>query len=204
MPSFCFVRARPDWTEVDLSKAVRECPLASRAWAERVGIDEDSGWGVVFCSQEVELLARCISDNVDGDVLAIEWHPSVGALGYWRYSQTRLVRGIENTLGGEEGIWNRVVGTPEAWERSFFFTTAPCADDLEFAPELVELAWSKRLLVEGIYYPMSRAEDVIGVLISEFNMPGQIAEWVAYRRSIGESLYRFKSQLLEVFRWLGK
>jgi hypothetical protein len=99
---------------------------------------------------DLEPLAMAISAKTPVDVIAVQIQTAASVVGITHLQNARLVRRVEHVDGG----WQRIEGTPQAWERGLFNEDAlESALESREDSEAVHEVFKRAVLVQGASEP---------------------------------------------------
>jgi hypothetical protein len=126
-----------------------------------------------FNPPEDELAA--LSARFDTDVLWITFQSAADAFAFHHWQSGKHLRSLVYAYA-EWGVWERVEGEPEPWEREAFFDLRRLADALEGAgrKEAAQLRriWREGELAVGRSAPMIAAWDAAHSVAEHYRLPG--------------------------------
>jgi len=127
-----------------------------------------------FGCPEDELLF--LSQTLLTDVLWITFQSAADAFEFHHWKAGKLLRSL--IFGGKvQGIWERVDGVPEAWERDTFFEARQLKSLLEDEEDAAKRNQIQRIFDDGIlevgsWLPMVDARESARAIAEFYNLPG--------------------------------
>lgn len=117
-----------------------------------------------------------LSGVLDTDVLWITFQSAADAFAYHHWKSGYLQRSLEHGML-EQGIWEKVEGETEPWEREAFFQPRQLARLLEDAGSEQERTTTKRLFDQqilelGSWLPMVDARESARAIAAHYALPG--------------------------------
>lgn len=121
-----------------------------------------------------EMLTR-LSEMFDTDVFWLGFQSAMDCFEFHHWQSGRNIRSLVYGME-EERIWERADGTPEAWEREFFFHPGNLECDLECAEdddqkEAIQRVYQEGKIEVGLIAPGISSKEIAGAIAQHYGFP---------------------------------
>jgi hypothetical protein len=117
-----------------------------------------------------------LSAQLDTDVIWLSFQSLVEGFQFWHWKSGRSLRQLVYGCFTQEGIWERIEGEPEPWERNAFFALPQLEQGLpDYTPDVVQdlqQRWQAGEILPGDFEPCIDAREAARQVAKFYQLPG--------------------------------